>query len=371
LNNQSIRRDFDSTDFEEAKALITWNALVEPGDRIAGELISSLGAAAALEAFLKKVDVNTEVLASYERWSPRYSPTIADEKINLARRFDLKLLLASDPQWPTALSELGAHSPNLLWYRGSISEFSKFSRAVGVVGSRNASHYGQRVTSDLTAVLVQEGATVVSGGALGIDSVAHRTALHLGGKTVAIMAGALDCLYPSANLELFDQIGHRGLLLSEMSPGAKPTRWRFLQRNRLIAALSDALVVTEAGWRSGSINTANHAVELNRRVFAVPGPITNPSSAGCNRLIRDQQADLLLDPADLPEELGWRSIKIDHSKSLGQLELRALDAMTKVSLPIESIANRAGLTLGEARMALASLHLDSLAERSHEGWRRL
>jgi DNA processing protein len=227
------------------------------------------------------------------------------------------------------------------------------------------------VTSELVACLVQDGAVTVSGGALGIDTIAHRTALKLEGSTIAFMAGALDSLYPSANLELFDEISHKGLLLSEMSPGAKPTRWRFLQRNRLIAALSEAVVVTEAGWRSGSISTVNHATELGRPVFAVPGPITSAASAGCNRLIRDSKANLLLEVSDLPVELGWRSSGQTELEGLGVLELRALDALERRGRSLDDLLKATGMALVELKMALGTLKLLGKVDLTTDGlWKR-
>lgn len=371
MKNPSIRREFSNTNFDEAKALVIWNALVEPGDRIAGELIGALGAIAALEAFASKRDLGEAIQKAFDRWGPRYREGLFEEKLQIAQKYDLKLLLPSDPHWPSEFKDLGSHSPLLFWYRGNLEQLNNLDRKVGVVGSRNASHYGQRITTDVASMLVEENAAIISGGALGIDAVAHRTALKLKGLTIAFMAGSLDCLYPSANYELFDEIGHRGLLLSELAPGSRPTRWRFLQRNRLIAALSDATVVTEAGWRSGSINTVNHACELSRPVFAVPGPITSPASAGCNRLIRDGQANLLLDVSDLPSELGWRTSSLNESGSLGSLEVRALDALTSNFQTTDKILVESGLSIEELRIALGSLKLIGLAEGGDEGrWKR-
>ncbi|MFM5951553.1 MAG: DNA-processing protein DprA, partial [Micrococcales bacterium] len=264
------------------------------------------------------------------------------------------------------------HQPVLLWYRGNPENFSALNKSVGVVGSRNASHYGQRITAELVSTAVAENATVVSGGALGIDSVAHRATLGLNGVTVAFMAGSLDKPYPAANLQLFDEISHSGLLLSEMVPGSNPTRWRFLQRNRLIAAVSNALVVTEAGLRSGSINTVNHAAELDRPIYAIPGPITSPSSAGCNALIRDQLADILVDVSELPEELGWRPIQLSKTDSMGSLELRALDALTGKAQHFEEIRSLSGLTSIELRVALGGLQLLGLAHGlGDQTWRKI
>lgn len=371
MNALSVRRDFETTNFNDAKATVIWNALVEPGDRIAGELLSSYGPLEALNLFLEKRDLGQEVREAFIRWSPRYSQTLAEDRLALARKHDLKLLLPTDNLWPSHLNDLGAHAPLLLWYRGNASFLENLGRSVSVVGSRNATHYGQRITADLVAQAVQNDAAVISGGALGIDSVAHRTAIQLGGLTVAFMAGSLDSLYPAGNFELFDAIGHRGLLISEMSPGSRPTRWRFLQRNRLIAALGNATVVTEAGWRSGSINTVNHALELNRPVFAVPGPISSPASAGCNRLIRDAQASILLDIADLPAELGWRTNGQVEFDGLGVLELRALDFLSSNAQTFDELLVASGLAGHELRLALGSLKLLGRVQNSAGGlWKR-
>jgi DNA processing protein len=186
------------------------------------------------------------------------------------------------------------------------------------------------------------------------------------------MAGGVDRLYPSANRGLLLDIANKGALVSELPPGASPTKWRFLQRNRLIAAMSQATVVIEAGWRSGSMNTASHAQNLNREVGAYPGPVTSPASAGCHRLIREKKAELVCSGADVLELVTGSSalFHLPLSYSIGQLEQRALDALSDKRSTLASIAARAGLTLGEAQMALASLQLDCLAEGSYEGWRK-
>lgn len=367
MNTNSIRRDFKVTNQKELLATVTWNALVEPGDRVAGELIDSLGPGEALSAFIERRDLGEDAHAAYERWSPRYSHMLASERIAAANRCDAKLLLPTDDSWPQRFRDLGPHGPLAIWYRGNLDHFSNLTRSIGVVGSRNATHYGQRVTSDLASVLVQDGSAVISGGALGIDTIAHRTTLQSDGLTVAFMAGALDNLYPSANFELFNEISRTGLVLSEMSPGAKPTRWRFLQRNRLIAAMSEAVVVTEAGWRSGSINTVNHAIELARPVFAVPGPITSVASAGCNRLIRDGQANVLLDVSDLAIELGWKASGQVELSGLGVLELRALDALEGKGRAIDELLKATGMAPMDLRMALGSLRLLGKADSNREG----
>ena len=369
MKSRSIRRDFEHTNFEEVRARIVWNAISEPGDRMAGQIIREYGSAEALKIFRDPAGFSSEYVSALERWSSRYSQNLADTRIDLAKKHDLKLLVPTDEIWPKRLSDLGEHSPLLIWYRGAAEKFGELEKSISIVGSRNATHYGQRVTSDLVKTLTEERATIVSGGALGIDAVAHRATLALGGTTVAIMAGSLDNPYPAANLELFEKIAHTGLVLSEMSPGSKPTRWRFLQRNRLIAALSEALVVTEAGWRSGSINSVNHATDLGRPVFAIPGPISSPASAGCNRLIRDGQANLLLDVEDLPAELSWRDTEEKLQESLGSLELRVLDVLHGRETSINSLQTQSGLALHELKIALGSLSILGLATQGKTGWK--
>jgi DNA processing protein len=375
LNLQALRHS--NEEVAELDELLVWNNLVEPGDRVATSLRGNLGDRGALEKFLARdireiSDLESSDLSSaYERWLPRYQPSIAADSIRLAAKYDMKLLLPSDELWPKSLNDLGSFAPMLLWYRGNPENFFRLEKALSIVGSRTCSNYGQRVTTDVVSSAVEQRATVVSGGALGIDSVAHRAALSQSGHTVAVMAGSLDNLYPSGNWELFEKIAHSGLLVSEMAPGSKPTRWRFLQRNRIIAALGSALVVTEAGWRSGSINTANHCAELGRRVFAIPGPITSPGSAGCNRLIRDNLAELLLDTNDLAGELGWEDSNLPSEEPLGSFERRALDFLTHREQTAEQISAAAGLSRHEIALALGALQLLNLAERGLKGgWKR-
>ena len=362
---------------QELDELLVWNNLVEPGDRVAISLRKTLGNKGALEKLLandiREVSelTSSDLSSAFERWLPRLQPAMTSDSIRLATKYDMKLLLPSDELWPKSLNDLGSFAPMLLWYRGNPENFRRLGKTISIVGSRTCSTYGQRVTTDVVTCAIQQQAAVVSGGALGIDSVAHKAALGQSGHTLAVMAGSLDNLYPSGNWELFERIAHSGLLVSEMAPGSKPTRWRFLQRNRLIAALGSALVVTEAGWRSGSINTANHCVELGRRVFAIPGPITSPGSAGCNRLIRDNLAELLLDTNDLAGELGWEETKLPSEEPLGSFERRALDFLTQREQTAEKISAAAGLSRHEIALALGALQLLNLAERGLKGgWKR-
>ncbi|QYM77468.1 DNA-processing protein DprA [Leucobacter luti] len=305
---------------ERADALlarVVWSRLVEPGDAIAGTLIAALGAeellallaagraprmisARAREAGVTELS-DRAITAGVHRWLPRLSRKECVGDLDRAIAADMRLLTPGTSAWPEPLDDLGAHAPLVLWVRGNTAHLTAPSLAV--VGARACTGYGANITAELTHVAGDAGLTIVSGAAYGIDAVAHRTALAAGHPTIAVLAGGADRIYPSSHRSLLHRIGVDGLVCSELVPGAAPTRWRFLQRNRLIAALSGATLVTEAGLRSGSLNTAGHAASLGRTLGAVPGPVTSAASAGCHRLIREYGAQLVSNEEELRELL--------------------------------------------------------------------
>jgi DNA processing protein len=255
----------------------------------------------------------------------------------------------------------------VLWVLGNQKVFEN-SSTISVVGSRVASSYGLEVTRDLVSTAVRNGFVTISGGALGIDACAHKSALLVGGKTIAVMAGGLDRLYPPRNLDLFEEIKVTGAVIAEMPPGTAPARWRFLQRNRLIAAIGQATVVVEAGFKSGSINTAGHANELDRPVGAVPGPINSTRSAGCHRLIKERRAELICTPADLEELLSVRNQSLTTNTGLSGTQTRVLDSFGYFEQGIERVAAISGMTLSEAGFALESLARLGLVIPTSSGW---
>lgn len=353
----------------ELLARVAWNYLVEPGDRVAGTLIGALGPESAMAKVLsdstKPLEgvTGAELRDAFDRWQPRLVRGRASELLREAHRRGIFPITPADADWPEAFHELGDHRPLILWGRGERSALQALSKAVSIVGSRTVTAYGNWATTEIVSHLTEFGVVSVSGGALGVDAIVHRSSLRFGGITIGVLAGGLFNPYPAGNLELFDQIGQTGLLLSEMAPDAKPTRWRFLQRNRLIAALGSAVIVTEAGYRSGSINTVNHALELDRSVFAVPGPVNSPNSAGCNRLIAEGKAQIITDLDDLEARLGLREEVHGNQVPLGQLELRLLDALTNRFQDESKLAALAGFSAGELRIAIGGLELLGLLKR--------
>jgi DNA processing protein len=378
-------------------ASIWFSILCEPGDEFAGYLRHCLGVTTALnlvkagnaaELVRQLARANVEDLGAARfgnldrvagealaRWLPRLSPTTLNQSYGWLKRSKSWLITPQSELWPENLNHLGWAAPAVLWGRGSPRALVATGRSLSVVGSRGATNYGSWVTGELITELRPFEITIVSGGAYGIDAAAHRAALAAEMQTIAVLAGGVDRLYPSGNHELFDAIMTHGAVVSELPPGSSPTKWRFLQRNRLIAALSDATLVVEAGKRSGSISTANHATELGRPVGAIPGPITATSSLGCNRLIQSGQAELVQDGDDLLSLLGIHSqlasIDFDASDNLGPLETRLLDALSTRATEPAQVAQKAGLTIVEANVAFTQLNLLQLAVSTESGWSRV
>jgi DNA processing protein len=259
--------------------------------------------------------IRTGVVPSEVAQATQARRTSADPSADLeaAARHDIRLVVPEGTEWPhfalaameaVALARLAAYRageqthrpggelipPLALWVKGAGELALAAVRSVAIVGSRAASSYGEHVTAELAFGLARRDVVVVSGGAVGVDAMAHRAALAAEGSTTIVSAGGVDRPYPSANAALFDHAAAAGLVLSESPPGSAPHRHRFLTRNRLIAALATGTVVTEAAVRSGALNTASHCARLGRPLMAVPGPVTSAVSAGCHRLLRDDDS---------------------------------------------------------------------------------
>ena len=196
-----------------------------------------------------------------------------------------------DNDWPISLADL-ATPPIGLVIAGDRSVLLKLDKSISIVGSRQPTNYGLQLSHSLASQASLAQLVVVSGGAYGIDTASHQGALSVGGLSIAVLAGGINRLYPLENQKLFKDITKSGLLISEVMPNTESKPYRFLIRNRLIAALSRSTVVVEAKFISGSIRTARDAAEIFRPVFAIPGPVTSPLSEGCHRLIAERVADI-------------------------------------------------------------------------------
>ena len=257
-------------------ARVILSCVLEPGDSEAGKLVATIGAYATVQAiFDTEDDPGTAQLR--ERTVPRFSSGNIAQALRAATRHGATLVTPEGTHWPTRMNDLAENAPVALWVRGN-SEILTDEKTTAIVGARAATGYGEHITMEIAAGLVDRGHTIASGAAYGIDGMAHRAALASGGRTIAYLAGGVDRFYPAGHDALLTRIAEAGAVVSELPCGAAPTRWRFLQRNRLIAANSSAVLVTEAGWRSGSLATASHAATLGRPVGAMPGPVTSAAS---------------------------------------------------------------------------------------------
>lgn len=324
------------------------------------------------------------------RWNRRMERTLNAEA-HMAATCGAWLVTPADPLWPLQLNDLGPARPYGLWCRGDSRHLLDLASApsVALVGSRDPSIYGTEATTHLAAELARRGYTVISGGAMGIDIAAHRAALTQQGSdlpTIAFMAGGLDRLYPAQNSDALNMIVDRGLIMSEVSVGNTPTRWRFLERNRLIAALARHTIVVEARWRSGALNTARHAMEIGRTLWAVPGQINSPNSVGTNRLLRDGLAQTLTEAADILEydaaagfELGteheseWDQVASSSAlDELTERQGRVWDDLSPRSYRgVDEIAAALGLSARDVMADLFHLGRCGLAESSGTSWRKV
>lgn len=273
---------------------------------------------------------------------------------------------------PTALRPLG------LWWRGPADPRRVLDRSVALVGTRAPTPYGRAVTADLSAGVSAEGFTVISGGAFGIDAAAHRAVLGVRGTTIAVLAGGVDRLYPRGNDGMLREVAETGAVISAQPPGTGVTRYRFLDRNRIIAALTGATVVVEAAARSGALSTAAWASALDRPVGAVPGPVTSVASVGSHLLLRERGAVLIGRAADVVELAGRMGETTPQPRAdagawdgLDDVTRRILEALpTSGGAAPAEVAASAGIAPVTTRAVLGRLLSTGAATRGPEGWRR-
>lgn len=380
-------------------ARIALSCLVEPGDRELGMLVRAVGPAAALERVTgggvsERLRDAVAVRRTGTGSVPADPVRLAEGALERAERLGARIVTPEDDEWPGQLGDLVALSreggpggpvdrdtdpPLAIWVRGAAPLDEAFGRSVAVVGARAATGYGTHVATELGYGLAERGWTVVSGGAFGIDTAAHRAALSAGGLTAAVLACGVDRPYPVGNMSLFERLLDEGLLVSEWPAGAAPHRHRFLIRNRVIAAATRGTVVVEAAGRSGARQTLGRARRLGRSAMAVPGPVTSHASAGCHEELRRLDTRLVTNVAEILEEVGrigddlapaTPTAQRPHDR-LDPLSAQVLDAVLPGrTRTAEEIAAAAGVTAREARRSLPFL-VNGGFVAPHEGGYRL
>jgi DNA processing protein len=358
-------------------AWVALGCLVEPGSRTLGLALVRSGPVETLRDLLAGTLGSGLQAVAHTRLDGESAHHVALAAVKQADRLGARLVTPPDVEWPSQLTDLVRISretqyrvdrdtfpPTCLWVRGPWPLADALTSSVAVVGARASTSYGEHAATELAYGLADRGWTVVSGGALGIDSAAHRGALAAGGLTMAVLACGIDRPYPVGNTALFERIAEQGLLISEWPPGAEPHRHRFLIRNRVIAAATKGTVIVEAAARSGATQTLRRATELNRVAMAVPGPVTSAMSVGCHQALREEQTRLVTGWPQVLEEVG--SIGTDLAPlprgpqtawdDLDSTCGRVLDAVPrrKAAGPAD-IARAAGLPLNEVLAALGLL----------------
>ena len=278
----------------------------------------------------------------------------------------------TDDEWPKGLSEIDPlDKPERLRAEGL--PLPNHAASIAVVGTRTPTGTGMETAATLARAFAEAGFTVVSGLAVGIDAVAHRATLDAGGLTVAVLGGGLDIDYPKANRDLRNRIEKRGTVVSEYDDEARPTKFTFPQRNRIIVGLSQAVVVVEGAITSGALVTARLALDANRLVFAVPGSVRNPMASGPNELIRTSRAAVATSPSHVFEELApslvWDD-EPDHPTvtDLDETELTVLRALDDTPSSIDRLALLTGMKPGELAVTLSRLEVRSFAHRNYGGY---
>jgi DNA processing protein len=262
-------------------------------------------------------------------------------------------------EYPAALRDL-PDPPPVLFVRGR-AEWLTSGVVVSIVGTRRATAYGERVTSDIAGQLARAGALVLSGMARGIDGAAHRAALGASGRSGAVLGTGVDIAYPAAHRALHGQLGTQGVLVSEQPPGEPATGGSFPERNRIIAALSSLVIVIEAGHKSGALITAARALELGRVVAAVPGQIDSPQSAGSNELLRDG-AQLIASAEDALALAGLTLPPRAPAADVDGPDRAVWDALSRGALDLDMLASSTALPAREVMAAVTRLELSGAVE---------
>lgn len=361
----------------ERLARVVLSCAVEPGDLTTSTLIRTEGAEQALQAQL--------VPKAGSALSDRLREVDPVRQLEQAARCGIRFLVPGDPEWPSPLDDLDhgtevqglGGTPPGIWVKGPMS-LTELATSVAVVGSRSASTYGVEMTRAIAQHVALAGVPVVSGGAKGIDFVAHDATLVVGGATVAVLACGVDRVYPEQNRRLLAHLAAEFAVVSEQPPGSGPTRIRFLARNRLIAALTPGTVLVEAALRSGALNTVGWAEQLSRTVMCVPGPVTSYTSQGVHHWFRRGSSTLVTHGSEVLELVGASG---EHLVVEPRGEERPRDALSTTDqrllewVPVSqpagtvSIARLGQLHVRDAVPALRRLEKAGFVREDEGGWR--
>jgi DNA processing protein len=360
--------DLESAEFRATLRLALVSGV---GPRLSRALLERFGSAEAIFAAPSSQVCATPGIGPVlgQRLDEARTRIDVDAQIALARDHNIAIVTEADAAYPRLLREIH-DPPSVLYVNGQL--LPQDALAVGIVGTRHATHYGRNQAERLAAGLARAGLTIVSGLARGIDAAAHRGALAAGGRTLAVLASGVLNVYPPEHRALADQIAGQGAVISESPLQFQPIAGAFPQRNRIISGMSLGVIVVEAGTRSGALITARHAMEQGREVLAVPGHIDNHLARGCHRLIQDG-ARLIESADDVLEELGplveatpgpsGNTVRQPAELQLNELEQRVLQAIDADPTPIDQVVRTSGLPVNRVLSTISVLEMRHLVGR--------
>lgn len=291
----------------------------------------------------------------FEELSNLRNNIIPDEQMEILLKQNINTLSIGDDDYPKLLKEI-ADPPLILFVKGNLKTKNN---TFAIVGARRPTQYGMGTTITISEKISQTGMVIVSGMAIGIDTLSHKGALNVGGRTIAVLGSGIDesSIYPSSNRDLSQKIlENDGALVSEYPPGYQIYKTNFPERNRIISGLSKGVLIVEARIRSGALITANFALEQNREVFAIPGDINRKESEGPNNLIK-QGAKPVTSYQDVLEEFGIESEKEQKIKADSEEEAKILEVLKDAPLYIDSIAKKSGLTISKTSSTLSLMEI--------------
>lgn len=365
---------------DERSARMVWARISEPEDERAAGFVADDGVCGALEQVMRQIGIGRSDGA--RRFARRVADVDLAADLHATQVCRSRVLIPGDDEWPDHLADL-PYPPWCLWVSGPLhlaeATAEGGAKSVAMVGARAATAYGHYAAAEIAAELAARGFCLVSGAALGIDGAVHRGALAVEGSTVAVLACGIDRAYPAAHRALIEQIRTTGAVVTEMPPGSAPTKPRFLNRNRIIAALAAGTVVVEASLRSGALRTARNAADLCRVVAALPGPVTSAVSAGCHDAVRQGYAMLVTDAAEIAELVSPMGSNLAPAKrgesrpgdEFDELTRRVLNALgVHRSRTVDDLCRIVGLAPQEVLAALGTLDVAGVAENRLDGWGR-
>ena len=301
---------------------------------------------------------------SVERASELYDDySVADKMIEEMESLGVGVITILDEDYPDSLKDI-YDPPLTLYYKGDKSLLSN-DNLLAVVGTRKVSVYGKNIMQHFVPAFIKAGLIIVSGMARGVDSIGHKICVENGCKTIAVVANGLDICYPPENVKLRDDIINNGVVISEYPLKTKPLQFHFPERNRIISGLSKAVFIPEAGDKSGSLITADDAIDQGKDLFVVPGSIFSQQSAGCNKKIKELQASIVLTPEDVTDALGYASKREKKQAIQLDFEQQALvDLMKDGKMHLYDLMEKSGMNIAAVSSVLTALEIMGVIRKS-------